>query len=44
MITRHARAVATVDLGLYWGHVIGVEEEIVVHDDNPGLDHGWADA
>ena len=27
------------------GHqVIEVEEEFVVHDDNPGLDHGWADA
>jgi hypothetical protein len=25
-------------------HVIEVEEEFVVHDDNPGLDHGWADA
>jgi hypothetical protein len=26
------------------GHqVIEVEEEFVVHDDNPGLDHGWAD-
>ena len=24
-------------------HVIEVEEEFVVHDDNPGLDHGWAD-
>jgi len=23
-------------------HVIEVEEEFVVHDDNPGLDHGWA--
>jgi len=26
------------------GHdVMEVEEEFVVHDDNPGLDHGWAD-
>ena len=25
-------------------HVIEVEEEFVVHDDNPGLDHGWAGA
>lgn len=27
------------------GHrIIEVEEEFVVHDDNPGLDRGWADA
>jgi hypothetical protein len=25
-------------------HVIEVEEEFVVHDDNPGLDRGWAGA
>jgi hypothetical protein len=25
-------------------HVVEVEEEFVVHDDNPRLDHGWADA
>jgi len=25
-------------------HIIEVEEEFVVHDDNPALDHGWAGA
>lgn len=25
-------------------HAVEVEEEFVVHDDNPGLDRGWADA
>jgi len=41
----HRRLEALVDeLARAGHHVIEVEEEFVVHDDNPGLDHGWADA
>jgi hypothetical protein len=41
----HRRLEALLDaLAREGHHVIEVEEEFVVHDDNPGLDHGWADA
>jgi hypothetical protein len=40
----HRRLEALLDALVRAEHyVIEVEEEFVVHDDNPGLDHGWAD-
>jgi hypothetical protein len=41
----HGRLEALLDALVRAGHhVMEVEEEFVVHDDNPGLDRGWADA